>query len=30
MKVFKEWLEKAKEADQQAPQKEKNPFKLRL
>jgi curved DNA-binding protein CbpA len=28
--IFKEWLEKAEEADKKAPQKEKNPFKLRL
>lgn len=28
--VFQEWLEKAKEAAQKAPKKEKNPFKLRL
>lgn len=28
--VFKEWLDKAQEASERAPQKEKNPFKLRL
>ena len=28
--VFQEWLTKAKEAAQKAPQKEKNPFKIRL
>ena len=28
--VFQEWLEKAKQAAQEAPQKEKNPFKIRL
>ena len=28
--VFQEWLEKAKQAAEEAPQKEKNPFKIRL
>ena len=28
--VFAEWLEKAKEESKKAPQKDKNPFKLRL
>ena len=28
--VFKEWLEKAKKADEKAPKKEKNPYKLRI
>ena len=28
--VFAEWLDKAKEAAQKAPKKEKNPFKIRL
>ena len=28
--VFQEWLEKAKKSAQEAPQKEKNPFKIRL
>ena len=28
--VFQEWLEKAKTAAEEAPQKEKNPFKIRL
>ena len=28
--VFKEWMEKAKEADKNAVKKEKNPYKLRI
>ena len=28
--IFKEWLEKAKKAEEAAPKKEKNPYKLRI